>query len=81
MQSVMRDTKGNAYVYVVTPDNKVEQRMISVSQTIGTYWLVDAGLKAGERVMYEGFQRTKPGATVNAKEFDPKTLPEPKPIF
>ncbi len=81
MQSVMRDTRGNAYVYIVTPDNKVEQRMVSVSQTIGTYWLVDSGVKAGERVMYEGFQRTKPGATVNAKEFDPKTLPEPKPIF
>lgn len=81
MQSVMRDLKGNAYVYVVGTDNKVEQRSITVGQTMGTYWLVTSGLKEGERVMFEGFQRTAPGATVAPKEFDPKTAPEGKPLF
>ena len=81
MQSVMRDLKGNAYVYVVGTDNKVEQRSITVGQTMGTYWLVTSGLKEGERVMFEGFQRTAPGATVAPKEFDPKMAPEGKPLF
>lgn len=79
MQSVMRDMKGNAYVYVATPDNKVEQRMVSVSQTDGTYWVVDSGLKAGDRVIYEGFQRVHPGSAVNAQEL--KSLPPATPVF
>lgn len=81
MQSVMRDTRGNPYVYVVNADNKVEIREIKTEQTMGTYWLVNEGLKAGDRVMYEGFQSTAPGRTVNATEFDPKSVPEGKPLF
>lgn len=81
MQCVMRDTKGTAYVYVVTPDNKVERRDIVVSRTEGTNWLVDSGLRDGERVIFEGFQRTAPGATVKPVEFNPADLPAPKPLF
>lgn len=81
MQSVMRDLRGNPYVYVVGEDGKVEQRAIEVERTIGQHWLVTSGVKAGDRVMYEGFQRTAPGAVVSAKEFDPKTAPEGKPLF
>ena len=81
MQSVMRNQRGDAYVYVVGSDNKVESRTITVGKTIGQNWLVTSGLKNGERVMYEGFQRTAPGATVVAKEFDPKSAPEGKPLF
>lgn len=81
MQSVMRDLRGNPYVYVVGADNKVEQREIVVEQTMGTYWLVKSGLKAGDRVIYEGFQRTAPGAVVAPKELDPKTVPQGKPLF
>ena len=81
MQSVMRDLRGNPYVYVVGADTKVEQREIVVEQTMGTYWLVKSGLKAGDRVIYEGFQRTAPGAVVAPKELDPKTVPQGKPLF
>lgn len=81
MQSVMRDLRGRPYVYVVGADNKVEQREIEVEQTMGTYWVVKSGLKAGDRVIYEGFQRTAPGAVVAPKELDPKTVPQGKPLF
>lgn len=81
MQSVMRDLRGKPYVYVVGADNKVEHREIAVEQTMGTYWVVKSGLKAGDRVIYEGFQRTAPGAVVNPKELDPKTVPQGKPLF
>lgn len=81
MQSVMRDVRGDSYVYIVTPENKVEQRSVTVARTDGVYWVVDAGLKAGDRVMFEGFQRVQPGATVTAKEVDFSSLPEGKPLF
>lgn len=81
MQSVMRDERGNAYVYVVTPENKVERRDVTVTRTEGTNWLVDSGLKSGERVMFEGFQRTAPGATVEPVEIKESDIPVSKPIF
>ena len=81
MQSVMRDTRGNTYVYVVDQDNKIARRDVVVSQTRGTYWVVDSGIKAGDRVVFEGFQRVSPGAVVTPKEYDAKAAPEGKPLF
>ena len=68
MQSHFRDAKGYAYVYIVTPDNKIEKRSVTATRTVGANWLIDEGLKDGERVLYEGFQRVRPGAQVAPKE-------------
>ena len=82
MQSLMRDTRGNPYVFVITADNKVERRMVKATRTVGTNWLIDDGLKAGERVMLEGFQRVRPGADVAPVEADPAVLNAyGKPLF
>lgn len=61
---VMRNPKGEAYVFVVTPENKVEQRIVIANRTVGTDWLIEDGLKQGERVVIEGIQKVRAGATV-----------------
>mgnify|MGYP003375509277 CR=1 FL=1 len=61
---VMRNPKGQAYVYVVTQDNKIEQRMVVANRTVGTDWLIESGLMQGERVVIDGLQKVRPGATV-----------------
>ncbi len=63
-QGVSRDDKGNATVLVVGKDNKVEQRTVTAPKAIGDKWLVTAGLKAGERVIVEGSDKVRAGATV-----------------
>lgn len=70
---VMRDPKGVAYVYVVTPDNKVERRDIVANRTSGTYWIVESGLKQGEKVIIEGLQKVSVGATVQIANANDKT--------
>ena len=62
--AVTRDAGGQATVLVVGPGDKVESRVIVVSQTVGDNWLVTGGLKAGERVIVEGLQKVRPGAPV-----------------
>lgn len=52
-------------VYVINDENKVELRRIKVGTTIDSFWLVEEGLKNGEKVIYEGLQKVKPGMTVN----------------
>jgi membrane fusion protein (multidrug efflux system) len=64
-QGVTRDLKGQATALVIGPDNTVELRDIKVMRSIGNQWLVESGLKVGDRVITEGVQRVKPGIQVS----------------
>jgi membrane fusion protein (multidrug efflux system) len=57
-------------VYVVNEDNKVESRTVEVGQAYQQQWIIKKGLKKGERVIYEGLQKVRPGAVVNIKDKD-----------
>jgi membrane fusion protein (multidrug efflux system) len=63
-RSVM-EMQGIHNVFVINNENKVELRRIIVGPTIESFWLVKEGLKKGEKVVYEGLQKVKPGMTVN----------------
>ncbi len=76
-QSVTRDLTGRASVIVVKEDNVTEKRPIDVSRAIGNQWLVDSGLKGGERVVVDGFQRFAPGDKVDPVEVDLKAKSAP----
>jgi membrane fusion protein (multidrug efflux system) len=65
---VTRDQKGQTVAMVVGRDDKVEVRSVRVSRAIGDRWLVEDGLAAGDRVIVEGLQKIRPGATVVATE-------------
>jgi len=52
---------------VVKPDATVEQRMVKAGERVGNLWIIDSGLKPGEKVIVEGLQKVKPGVQVNAK--------------
>ena len=67
-QGVTRTPRGSATAMVVDAEGKVEVRDIKVSRAIGDNWLVDEGLKAGDRVIVEGLQKIQPGAAVTATE-------------
>jgi membrane fusion protein (multidrug efflux system) len=67
-RAISRDPKGNGVALVVTADNKVEQRTVNTSRTIGDQWLIEKGLAAGERVIVEGVQKVQPGMQVRPVE-------------
>jgi membrane fusion protein (multidrug efflux system) len=69
-QAVSRDPKGNPVVLIVDTDGKVQQRMITVDRTIGDKWLVSSGIAQGDRVIVEGMQKVRPGASVKVVPFD-----------
>lgn len=64
--AVSRDPRGNALVYVVDADGKVEERTIHAQRAVDDFWVVDSGLQAGERVIVEGLQKIRAGMTVKA---------------
>ena len=67
-QGITRDPQGNATAMVVGAEDKVESRPVKVSRTVGDQWLVDDGLKPGDRVIVEGLQKIQPGMPVQATE-------------
>ena len=54
-------------VAVVGPDNKVSFRPVKVGDRVGNNWVITDGLKPGEKVVTEGFQRVRDGMTVNVE--------------
>jgi len=68
MQGIARDAKGNTSAMVVDAEGKVAVRPVTVSRTVGDKWLVEDGLKAGDKVIVEGLQKIGPGMPVQATE-------------
>lgn len=63
-ESVMRDPKGNPFVFVVKENDEIEQRPIIIDRAIGNKWLLQSGIKSGERIVIEGIQKIKHGDKV-----------------
>ncbi|RRV10822.1 efflux RND transporter periplasmic adaptor subunit [Pseudomonas sp. v388] len=66
-QAIVRDSRGVATVWVIDPDNHVELHDLKTVRTVGNAWLVDAGVKPGDRVITEGLQFVQPDSVVEAK--------------
>lgn len=67
-RAVGRNTKGEATAKFVSAEGKVEERVLVTRRNIGNNWLVDSGVKDGERIIVEGGQLVRPGQTVTANE-------------
>jgi membrane fusion protein (multidrug efflux system) len=71
-QAVQRNAGGASQVYVVNAQNAAELRTVRVGRAIGTRFVIQEGLQNGDRVIVEGFQKVRPGAPVNAAQWDEK---------
>ena len=49
------------YVYVVGEGNKIERRSVELGDMTKTHQLIKSGLKAGEKVVYQGTHKVMPG--------------------
>ncbi|WP_233631174.1 MULTISPECIES: efflux RND transporter periplasmic adaptor subunit [unclassified Pseudomonas] len=67
-QGVTRDLKGQPTALVVNQENKVELRNLKADRTLGNDWLIEDGLKAGDRLITEGLQFVRPGVEVKVAE-------------
>ncbi len=60
-QRAVMELQGSYQVAVVGHDNKVEMRPVKPGERVGALWVIDEGLKPGERVVAEGVQKVKQG--------------------
>ena len=66
-QGITRTPRGNATAMVVNDENKVESRDVVTERTVGNRWLISSGLNEGDRLITEGLQYIRPGASVNVE--------------
>jgi membrane fusion protein (multidrug efflux system) len=69
-QAAVNEQQGGYLVDVVGSDGKIAVRTVRVSDRAGTMWVIQDGLKPGERVIVEGQQTLKPGMPVRTKPFN-----------
>lgn len=63
-QRCVTELQGLYSVFVVGADSTVERRQVAVGGKISDFWTIREGLAVGERVVYEGLQKVREGATV-----------------
>jgi membrane fusion protein (multidrug efflux system) len=59
-QRSVSELQGIYNVAVVKADDTIEVRMVTPGQRVGNLWVIDSGLKAGDRVVVEGMQKVRP---------------------
>ena len=77
-QAVTRGPQGDS-VLVIGEGGKATPRNIKVGGASGSNWIVLDGLKAGEQVIVEGFQKMRPGAPVKPVPWTGTAVARPAP--
>jgi membrane fusion protein (multidrug efflux system) len=70
-QRAVSELQGSYQVAVVGDDSKVSIRPVTVGPRVDSMWLIEQGLRPGERVVVEGTQKVRDGMTVAATTYQP----------
>jgi membrane fusion protein, multidrug efflux system len=71
-QRAVDELQGSYRVGVVGPDSKADIRVVQPGPRIGSLWIIEKGLRPGEKAIVQGLFRVKPGMTVNATPAAPE---------
>jgi membrane fusion protein, multidrug efflux system len=61
------------FVYVLGDSNKVSARPVDATAWQGVQWIIDDGLRPGDKVIVDGIQKIQPNGTVHPVAYDPKS--------
>jgi membrane fusion protein (multidrug efflux system) len=78
-QRAVSEMQGGFMVATVDRENKASIHPVKMGQKVGSWWIVDEGLKPGDRVVAEGVQAVKDGAQVSPRPFQEKPPETEKP--
>jgi RND family efflux transporter MFP subunit len=71
-QRAVTDLQGIYQVAVVEADNTVKMRNVKIGERFEGFWIIQEGLKPGERVVAEGTQKVREGVKVTPKPYSPE---------
>lgn len=68
-QRAVSELQGSFQVSVVDADNKVHVQPVRVGERSGSQWIIEEGLRAGQRVVVEGLQKVREGTSVTPTNY------------
>jgi membrane fusion protein (multidrug efflux system) len=71
--------QGKSFVWVVGSDGKVTQRSVTTGEQVGSVFIINEGLKAGDKIVVEGVNKLREGIPVNAANAAAKSAASDKP--
>lgn len=74
------ELQDRVFVFAVTDSNKVVSKPITISGKSGGYYLVDKGIAAGDRIVYQGLDRLRDGMFITPEPFSTDSLLKSKPL-
>jgi membrane fusion protein (multidrug efflux system) len=72
-QRAVAELQGGYQVDLLDSENKVSIQSVEVGEHTGSQWIIEKGLKPGERVIADGTLKVRPGMQVNPKPFVPES--------
>lgn len=70
-QRAVQQIQSMQTVYTVGSDNKIQVRVVKTAERVGENWIVEQGLKPGDRIVVEGQLRVRPGMPVRPEPYRP----------
>ncbi|PYV13151.1 MAG: efflux RND transporter periplasmic adaptor subunit [Acidobacteria bacterium] len=77
-QKAVSELQGLQSVLTVGPDNRVAARGVRTGERVQESWIVEQGLKPGDRILVEGGQKVRPGMVVDPQPYRPSSLQSEK---
>ena len=74
-QRAVQQNQSIQTVFTVGEGDKIEIRAIKAGPRLGDSWLIEQGLKPGDRVVVEGLLTVRPGVVVHAIPYHDKAAP------
>ena len=78
-QEAVNELQGNYQVAIVDQNSKVSLRPVKMGEKIDSQWEVTDGLRPGDKVIVQGWQKVREGSTVTPKEWTPPPAQSPTP--
>ncbi len=72
-QRAVQQGLNGPFVYVLADSNKVTARTVAATDWQGTQWIIDAGLKPGDKVIVDGTQKIVPDRPVRPVAYHPES--------
>ncbi|ANI90289.1 efflux transporter periplasmic adaptor subunit [Arachidicoccus ginsenosidimutans] len=79
-QEATFEVQNKTFVFVVGDSNKVASRQINIAQSAGTYYVVNNGVKANDKIVYAGFDRLADGAAIQPQPITLDSLLKVSPL-
>jgi len=78
-QKAIQELQGTQSVLTVGPDNKVIARAVVTGDRVDNRWIIEQGLRPGDKVVVEGVQKARPGALVDPRPYRLPSAQNEKP--